>query len=113
MVDLWGASTADIRERWRDMAHIVKDAADETDHLAECLQVLFFCASISGYCGRGTGGETILRNYLPEKTAELLLRPDPVMGPRPPPPDPVYLQKHLRPEFPMTRARARRKEKPP
>lgn len=110
MVDLWGTSNSDIRERWRGFARIMQDARDG-DHLAELLQLVGFGMAVAGSCGRGTGGEVMLRNLLPTKTAELLLHPEPGLRPPPPIPDEATLRANLRPEFPPTRARLAREKR--
>lgn len=54
----------------------------------------------------------MIRNLVPRKIAELLLRQDrPGLEPPPPLPDDAYLRAHLRPEFTPTRARMARARK--
>jgi hypothetical protein len=75
MWDLWSKSNADTREKWRDIANVVRDVSDRErpDQLAEYLQMAFFFGAVSGSSGRGTHGEVGLRALLPGSTVGAIM----------------------------------------
>ena len=78
MWDLWKKSSADLREKWRDLANVVRegDALDRPDELPEILQMVFWFGAVSG-AARGDGGQRAgLVVFLPESSVDALLRPE-------------------------------------
>ena len=76
MWDLWRKSTADVREKWRDLANVVRegDALDRSDELPEILQMVFWFGAVCATAREGPGGRAGLGDFLPESSVDVLYR---------------------------------------
>lgn len=76
MRETWARSSADVRERWRDVAEIVRGVTSSvrSDELAETLQMVFWLGTVFARSGKGSRGEAGLRSLLPESGVEPILR---------------------------------------
>ena len=70
-------STADVREKWRDIANVVRegDALDRSDELPEILQMMFWFGAVSGTAKEDEGGRSALVVFLPESSVDAMFRP--------------------------------------
>jgi hypothetical protein len=78
MWELWRESTAEVREKWRDIANVVREgnALEAPDELPEILQIVFWFGALNGTAREGAGRHAGLGNFLPESTVDALLRPE-------------------------------------
>ena len=78
MWDLWRKSSADVREKWRDLANVVRegDALDRSDELPEILQMVFWFGAVSGTARADAGRRAGLVVFLPESSVDALLHPE-------------------------------------
>ena len=78
MWDIWRKWTADVREKWRDIANVVRegDALDRSDELPEILQMVFWFGAVSGTVRGAASRRAGLVLFLPETSVDALLRPE-------------------------------------
>lgn len=75
MWDLWSKSGADVREKWRYIANVVREgnAFDRPDELREILQMVFWVGAVLGTAGEVSRGRAGLGGFLPETSVDALL----------------------------------------
>jgi len=72
-LDLWERSTEDTRERWRDIARTLRDAAD-AEAVPRALQTCFWFGAEALRTSPGPRSEMSLLNLLPAELAAQLLK---------------------------------------
>ena len=72
-LDLWDHSSEDVKERWRDIARSLRDAAD-AEAVPRALQTCFWFGIEAMRKGPGASSELSLMNLLPPDIAATLQR---------------------------------------
>lgn len=72
-LELWDKSSEDVRERWRDIARILRNA-DDAEEVPRALQTAFWFGFQAGSAPHGPKAEGSLLNLLPPDVASEVLK---------------------------------------
>jgi hypothetical protein len=75
-LDLWEKSSEDVKERWRDIARTLRDAAD-AEAVPRALQTCFWFGAQALRGAPGPTSQMSLLNLLPPDLAAQILHPPP------------------------------------
>jgi len=81
-LELWEKSSEDVRERWRDIARILRNA-DDAEEIPRALQTCFWFGFQAGRALESPRTEGSLLNLLPPELAAHLLKSPVKLDPTP------------------------------